>query len=170
MMQSRFLGELPEAGVEIETPRPQPARRATWAPRQDSWRSYGEGDPDTFWSRQGLDADTYEARAAGARGDSAGGASGGGSRAGASASGAAMGGASTTGASAGGAPLGWAADEESQEHATLEVGMQVRHEKFGVGQVLRIEGHGERMKVTVVFGRSDARKFVARYARLVPVR
>ena len=68
-----------------------------------------------------------------------------------------------------GAPLGWAQEEESQESAVLEIGMRVRHEKFGVGQVQRIEGQGDRMKVTVVFGRSDAKKFVARYARLVPV-
>jgi DNA helicase-2/ATP-dependent DNA helicase PcrA len=143
MMQSRFLGELPESGVVVETPQAPPSRRTAWAPRQDSWRSYGEGDPDTFWGRQGLDPDTYEARGASARRQPA--------------------------PQPANAPLGWAADEESQEHAALVVGMRVRHEKFGVGQVQRIEGQGDRMKVTVVFGRSDARKFVARYARLVPV-
>jgi DNA helicase-2/ATP-dependent DNA helicase PcrA len=143
MMQSRFLGELPEAGVEYATPLVHSTRRPAWASRQDSWRSYAEGDPDTFWSRQGLDADRFEARAAAARHEPA--------------------------QPARGAPLGWAGDEESQEPAVLEVGMRVRHEKFGVGQVQRIEGQGERMKVTVVFGRNDAKKFVARYARLVPM-
>jgi len=142
MMQSRFLGELPQDGVEVE-PGFAPPRRAAWAPRQESWRSYGEGDPDTFWSRQGLDPDRYEARGAAAR--------------------------ETNAAARTPAPLGWASEEDSQEVAVLEVGMRVRHEKFGIGQVQRIEGQGERMKVTVVFGRSDAKKFVARYARLVPV-
>ena len=143
MMQSRFLGELPEAGVEYETPLVHATRRPAWASRQDSWRSYAEGDPDTFWSRQGLDADRFEARAVAARQEPP--------------------------VPAAGAPLGWAADDESQETAVLEVGMRVRHEKFGIGQVQRIEGQGERMKVTVVFGRSDAKKFVARYAHLIPV-
>ena len=47
--------------------------------------------------------------------------------------------------------------------------MRGRHEKFGEGQVLRLEGHGDMMKVTVLFGRSESKKFVARYARLMPV-
>jgi hypothetical protein len=61
-------------------------------------------------------------------------------------------------------------DEASQEPVALEVGMRVRHDRFGEGQVERIEGHGDMMKVTVVFGRHESRKFVARYARLVPLR
>ena len=48
--------------------------------------------------------------------------------------------------------------------------MRVRHDKFGEGHVQRIEGQGDMMKVTVVFGRNESRKFVARYARLVPLR
>jgi hypothetical protein len=36
--------------------------------------------------------------------------------------------------------------------------------------VQRIEGHGDMMKVTVLFGRTDLRKFVARYAHLEPLR
>jgi len=46
----------------------------------------------------------------------------------------------------------------------------VQHERFGVGHVQRIEGQGDMMKVTVVFGRNESRKFVARYAHLTPVR
>ena len=48
--------------------------------------------------------------------------------------------------------------------------MRVRHAQFGLGQVLRLEGHGDMMKVTVLFAGRETRKFVARYARLEPVR
>jgi DNA helicase-2/ATP-dependent DNA helicase PcrA len=133
MMQSRFLGELPEDAVEFDTARTVPARRAVWAPRQDSWRSYAEGDPDSFWGRQGLDPNTYEERAAAARRDR-----------------------SAPVRPSPGRPLGFSEDEGSQENVALQVGMRVRHERFGVGQVLRIEGHGEMMKFTVLFGRYDS--------------
>ena len=146
MMQSRFLGELPAEGVELETARMAPPRRGAWASRQDSWRSYAEGDPDSFWGGQALDPDNYEARAAQAR------------RAAAAAQPARP-----------SQALGWDDGEGSQENVALQVGMRVRHEKFGDGQVLRIEGHGEMMKVTVMFGRSESKKFVARYARLTPL-
>ncbi len=145
MMQSRFLADLPEDGVIVETPRQGPPRRAAWSSRQDSWRSYREGDPDTFWGAQGLDPNTFESHGLKARN------------------------AAARAAVPPARPLGWAEGEESQESTTLEVGMRVRHEKFGEGQVLRLEGHGDMMKVTVMFGRNEQKKFVARYARLVPV-
>jgi len=128
MMASRFLRELPESQVVLPAEAPAP-RRATWAPRQPSWRSYAEGDPDSFAASVDRQAGLEPSRRS----------------------------------------LGWAEDEGSQEHVTLEVGMRVRHEKFGDGMVQRIEGHGDMMKVTVVFGRQESRKFVARYARLVPL-
>jgi DNA helicase II / ATP-dependent DNA helicase PcrA len=142
MMQSRFLAELPADNVEIEAPAPGATRRPAWAARQPSWRSYAEGDPDAYW--RGREAEGGGAAARTGSGADA-------------------------GATVRGRSLGWASDEDAQEGVVLTVGMRVRHEKFGVGEVQRIEGHGDMMKVTVLFGRSDARKFVARYARLEPL-
>jgi DNA helicase-2/ATP-dependent DNA helicase PcrA len=130
MMASRFLRELPDACVEVDNCGPAATRRAAWAPRQPSWRSYAEGDPDSFWQREGLEP---APAGRGSRGT-----------------------------------LGWA-DEGSQENVVLAVGMRVRHEKFGEGEVQRIEGSGDMTKVTVLFGRRDLRKFVARYAHLEPL-
>jgi DNA helicase-2/ATP-dependent DNA helicase PcrA len=127
MMQSRFLGELPEAAVEVEAQRATATRRPAWSSQQPSWRSYGEGDPDTYWRNAGL---APESSRRVVRSEA----------------------------------------EDSQEGARLEVGMRVQHERFGVGHVQRIEGQGDMMKVTVVFGRNESRKFVARYAHLTPVR
>jgi len=127
MMQSRFLGELPEAVVQVEAQRATPAGRPAWSSQQPSWRSYGEGDPDTYWRKTGI---TPESSRRVVRSEA----------------------------------------EDSQEAAHLEVGMRVQHERFGVGHVQRIEGQGDMMKVTVVFGRNESRKFVARYAHLTPVR
>ncbi len=127
MMQSRFLGELPEAVVEVEAQRATPTRRPAWSSQQPSWRSYGEGDPDTYWRSTGMPAEPSRR-------------------------------------------VVRSEPEDSQEAAHLEVGMRVQHERFGVGHVQRIEGQGDMMKVTVVFGRNESRKFVARYAHLTPVR
>jgi DNA helicase-2/ATP-dependent DNA helicase PcrA len=151
MMQSRFLRELPEEHVTVETPRTAAPRRAAWASRQPSWRSYAEGDPDSYWRRQGLDPEVDRETPMRALGSAA----------------AAQ---RPSPEAPSGRALGWADDEGSQEAVTLEVGMRVRHEKFGDGCVQRIEGQGDMMKVTVIFGRSESRKFVARYARLVPLR
>ncbi len=60
-------------------------------------------------------------------------------------------------------------DDYPQEAVELVRGMRVRHAKFGEGIVDGIEGKGEMMKVKVVFGRHTTKKFVARYARLIPV-
>jgi DNA helicase-2/ATP-dependent DNA helicase PcrA len=60
-------------------------------------------------------------------------------------------------------------DDYPQEPVQLVRGMRVRHAKFGEGIIEGIEGKGEMMKVKVVFGRHTTKKFVARYARLIPV-
>lgn len=48
-------------------------------------------------------------------------------------------------------------------------GRKVRHPTFGVGQVFEVEGSGEDLKVSVLFGDRTIKKFVAKYARLEPV-
>ena len=45
-------------------------------------------------------------------------------------------------------------------------GVRVRHPLFGVGTVLRRDGDGEELKLTVSFAGVGAKKLVARYAGL----
>lgn len=45
-------------------------------------------------------------------------------------------------------------------------GMRVRHPTFGVGSIFKIEGKGDNLKVSVVFGDHTTKKFVVKYARL----
>jgi DNA helicase-2/ATP-dependent DNA helicase PcrA len=45
----------------------------------------------------------------------------------------------------------------------------VRHPLFGVGTVLRREGEGDGLKVTVSFPGAGTKKLVARYAGLATV-
>jgi DNA helicase-2/ATP-dependent DNA helicase PcrA len=52
--------------------------------------------------------------------------------------------------------------------AALRPGTRVRHPLFGVGTVLRREGDGEDLKVTVSFPGVGAKKLVARFAGLEP--
>ncbi|MCU0294135.1 MAG: ATP-binding domain-containing protein, partial [Thermoanaerobaculaceae bacterium] len=53
--------------------------------------------------------------------------------------------------------------------APLRPGVRVRHPLFGVGTVLRSEGVGDDLKVTVSFAGAGAKRLVARYAGLEPV-
>ncbi len=52
---------------------------------------------------------------------------------------------------------------------TLTAGQKVRHPLFGVGTVLRSEGSGDDLKLTVTFPGVGAKKLVARFAGLDPV-
>ena len=52
--------------------------------------------------------------------------------------------------------------------APLRPGVKVRHPLFGVGTVLRREGEGDDLKVTVSFPGAGAKKLVARFAGLEP--
>jgi len=45
---------------------------------------------------------------------------------------------------------------------------QVRHPKFGLGTILRLEGDGDDTKLTVHFERYGLKKMVAKYAGLQP--
>lgn len=51
----------------------------------------------------------------------------------------------------------------------LRPGAKVRHPLFGVGTVLRREGEGDELKLTVSFPAVGAKKLVARFAGLEPV-
>lgn len=50
----------------------------------------------------------------------------------------------------------------------LRLGMRVRHVKFGVGTVRRLEGSGESQKVIVYFKSAGAKKLLLRFAGLEP--
>jgi hypothetical protein len=53
--------------------------------------------------------------------------------------------------------------------AELKRGQKVRHEQFGVGTILTMEGSGPDAKLTVYFERHGSKKFVARFAKLTRV-
>jgi len=50
--------------------------------------------------------------------------------------------------------------------AELKRGARVRHEQFGVGTILTMEGSGPDAKLTVYFDRVGSKKFIAKYAKL----
>jgi DNA helicase-2/ATP-dependent DNA helicase PcrA len=50
----------------------------------------------------------------------------------------------------------------------LRIGLQVRHVKFGVGTVRRIEGSGDNQKVTIYFQRFGPKKLLVKFAGLEP--
>ena len=47
------------------------------------------------------------------------------------------------------------------------VGQRVYHPQFGQGQIHKLEGAGEELRISVDFGHQNIKKFIARYARLV---
>jgi DNA helicase II / ATP-dependent DNA helicase PcrA len=53
--------------------------------------------------------------------------------------------------------------------AELKRGQKVKHEQFGVGTILTMEGSGPDAKLTVYFDRVGSKKFIARYAKLTRV-
>ena len=50
--------------------------------------------------------------------------------------------------------------------AELTRGARVRHEQFGTGVILKIEGSGDTAKLSVYFERAGTKKFVAKFAKL----
>ncbi len=53
--------------------------------------------------------------------------------------------------------------------AALKRGQRVRHEQFGDGTILTMEGAGPDAKLTVYFDRIGSKKFIARYAKLMRI-
>ncbi len=56
--------------------------------------------------------------------------------------------------------------EPCEEHDGVFVGMKVRHGKFGLGTIRKIEGEGEGQKVIVWFGSVGPKKLLLRFAGL----
>ncbi|MEW6040074.1 MAG: UvrD-helicase domain-containing protein [Elusimicrobiota bacterium] len=57
-------------------------------------------------------------------------------------------------------------EPDETSYVKLKVGDRIKHPDFGVGRVLRIDGYGETLKVTVVFNDGTVRKLLAKYANL----
>jgi DNA helicase-2/ATP-dependent DNA helicase PcrA len=53
--------------------------------------------------------------------------------------------------------------------AVLKRGQRVRHEQFGDGTILTMEGSGPDAKLTVYFDRLGSKKFIAKYAKLMRI-
>jgi DNA helicase-2/ATP-dependent DNA helicase PcrA len=51
----------------------------------------------------------------------------------------------------------------------LNHGVKVKHQRYGVGKVVRREGDGEEAKVTVMFQLHGLKKMIVKYAGLQPV-
>jgi ATP-dependent DNA helicase UvrD/PcrA len=58
----------------------------------------------------------------------------------------------------------------SKSGGQIKVGARVRHAKYGLGVVLKMEGAGDDAKLTVSFPGYGQKKFVARYAQLEKVK
>jgi DNA helicase-2/ATP-dependent DNA helicase PcrA len=50
----------------------------------------------------------------------------------------------------------------------LRIGLRVRHPRFGIGSVRRVEGNGDNQKVTVYFNTVGAKKLLLKFAGLEP--
>lgn len=57
-------------------------------------------------------------------------------------------------------------EDESQEIVKIEIGQHVRHQLFGIGQIVSVDGQGENVKVTVRFAQAGTKKLVLKYANL----
>ncbi len=62
-----------------------------------------------------------------------------------------------------------AATAKSETRAELRRGQRVRHEQFGDGTILTMEGSGPDAKLTVYFDRAGSKKFIAKYAKLTRI-
>lgn len=68
--------------------------------------------------------------------------------------------------SAAAVPQPAAAPENS---GAFRLGMKVRHIKFGIGTIRRLEGAGDKQKVTVYFSSVGPKKLLLKFAGLIPV-
>jgi DNA helicase-2/ATP-dependent DNA helicase PcrA len=62
-----------------------------------------------------------------------------------------------------------AASAKGEGKAELRRGQRVRHETFGDGTILTMEGSGPDAKLTVYFDRAGSKKFIAKYAKLIRI-
>ncbi len=60
-------------------------------------------------------------------------------------------------------------DESQEEDTAYTVGTRVYHETFGKGEVIGVEGHGDKMKISIRFEGEVYKKLIAQYANLTPI-
>ena len=60
-------------------------------------------------------------------------------------------------------------DESQEQGPVFNVGSLVYHETFGKGKVVGVEGHGDKMKISVNFEGNVSKKLIAQYANLTPM-
>ncbi len=58
---------------------------------------------------------------------------------------------------------------EPENSSAFRLGMKVRHIKFGTGTIRRLEGSGDKQKVTVYFSSVGPKKLLLKFAGLIPV-
>ena len=49
--------------------------------------------------------------------------------------------------------------------AALQVGQQIQHERFGIGEVIKVEGSGDNAKATIQFRNAGTKQLLLRFAR-----
>ena len=62
-----------------------------------------------------------------------------------------------------------AASSRPETNIEYKRGTRVRHDQFGEGTILTMEGSGGEAKLTVYFERAGSKKFIAKYAKLIKV-
>ena len=60
-------------------------------------------------------------------------------------------------------------DESQEEDTNYAIGNRVYHETFGKGEVVGVEGQGDKMKISIKFEGEVYKKLIAQYANLTPV-
>ena len=60
-------------------------------------------------------------------------------------------------------------DESQEEDTGYAVGTRVYHETFGKGEVIGVEGQGDKMKISIRFDGEVYKKLIAQYANLTPL-
>jgi len=60
-------------------------------------------------------------------------------------------------------------DESQAEETVYNVGSRVYHETFGKGEVLAVEGHGDKAKISIKFEGDIIKKLISQYANLTPL-
>ena len=57
------------------------------------------------------------------------------------------------------------ASAASQANYSLQAGQRIQHERFGIGEVLKVEGQGDSMKATVQFQNAGTKQLLLKFAR-----
>jgi DNA helicase-2/ATP-dependent DNA helicase PcrA len=57
-------------------------------------------------------------------------------------------------------------ENESQEQESMEVGRMIRHPKFGLGEIVAVDGKGENLKLTIDFEKVGTKKILVKYGNL----